>query len=114
MNSDELLRIVDVIHRDKGLDKEIVFQGLEAALLSAAKRHYGDDAQVTLRIDRETGELSGECEGEEIDPREISERIAAQTARQVMIQKIREAERDAVCDEYQKLQGQMVVGTVLR
>lgn len=114
MNSEELLRIVDVIHRDRGLDKEIVFQGLEAALSAAAKRHYGEDVQVVIRIDRKTGELSGECDDVEMDPREISERIAAQTARQVMIQKIREAERDAIYDEYQSQRNQMVVGTVQR
>ena len=114
MNSAELLRIVDMIHRDKGLDREIVFQGLEAALLSAAKRHYGEDSQIVIRIDRKTAEITGECDGELMNPREISERIAAQTARQVMIQKIREAERDALFQEYYGLRNQMVVGTVQR
>ncbi len=114
MNSTELLRIVDVIHREKDLSKEIVFQGLEAALLSAAKRHYGEDAQITITIDREKGTLSGECDGQPMSPHEISERIAAQTARQVMIQKIREAERDALFEEYKEQRNQLVVGIVQR
>ena len=43
MDPGELLRIVDAIHRDKNIDKEIVFEGIEAALVSAAKKHYGED-----------------------------------------------------------------------
>jgi N utilization substance protein A len=42
MNPSEVLRIVDAIHRDKNIEKEIVFEGIEAALVSAAKKHYGD------------------------------------------------------------------------
>lgn len=114
MNPSEVLRIVDAIHRDKKIDKEIVFAGIEAALLSAAKRHYGDDAEIEIHIQRETGELRGTCNGEPLDPGEIAERIGAQTAKQVMIQKIREAERDALYDEYAEMMGQLVNGTIQR
>lgn len=114
MNPSELLRIVDAIHREKNIDKEIVFQGIEAALVSAAKKHYGEDQDVVLRIGREDGSISGTHNGVPLAPNEISERVAAQTAKQVMIQKIREAERDALYDEYQEMRDQLVTGVVQR
>ena len=55
MNPTEVLRIVDAIHRDKNIDKEIVFEGIEAALVSAAKKHYGEEADIVVQIDREIG-----------------------------------------------------------
>ena len=114
MNPSELLRIVDSIHRDKNIDKEIVFEGIEAALVSAAKKHYGEDEEIEVYIDRETGAITGSHDGVPLDPDEMSERIGAQTAKQVMIQKIREAERDALYDEYTEQKGQLVTGIVQR
>ena len=105
MNPTEVLRIVDAIHRDKNIDKEVVFEAIEAALVSAAKRHYGEEEDIAITIDREDGSISGTHNGVPLRPEEISERIAAQTAKQVMIQKIREAERDALFDEYKEHQG---------
>ena len=52
MDPSELLRIVDTIHRDKNIDKEIVFEGIEAALVSAAKKHYGEEEDIVVTIDR--------------------------------------------------------------
>src|SRR3990172_7877324 len=114
MNPSEVLRIVDAIHRDKNIDKSIVFEGIEAALVSAAKRHYGEDHEITITIDRETGQITGMHNGVEMAPEDIAERIGAQTAKQVMIQKIREAERDTLYDEYDELRGQMVSGIIQR
>ncbi len=114
MDPNELLRIVDAIHRDKNIDKEIVFEGIEAALVSAAKKHYGEETEVTVEIDRESGAIQGVHDGVAMDPAEMAERIGAQTAKQVMIQKIREAERDALFDEYEELKGQLVTGTIQR
>ena len=57
MNPSEVLRIVDAIHRDKNIDKEIVFQAIESALLSAARKNYGEDAEIVIRIDREDGSI---------------------------------------------------------
>ena len=57
MNPQEILRIVDAIHRDKNIDKEIVFEGIEAALVSAAKKHYGEEADIVVNIDREDGSI---------------------------------------------------------
>ncbi|MDA8042927.1 MAG: transcription termination factor NusA, partial [Pirellulales bacterium] len=55
MKPEEILRIVDAIHRDKNIDKEIVFQAIESALVTALLRHYGEEAEVVLRIDRQSG-----------------------------------------------------------
>jgi N utilization substance protein A len=114
MNPQEILRIVDAIHRDKNIDKEIVFEGIEAALVSAAKKHYGEEADITVNIDREDGSIRATHDGRELDSEETVGRIGAQTAKQVMIQKIREAERDALHDEYTELIGHMVSGIIQR
>ncbi|MCE5303842.1 MAG: transcription termination factor NusA [Planctomycetaceae bacterium] len=114
MDPNELLRIVDTIHRDKNIDKEIVFEGIEAALVSAAKKHYGEDADIVVEIDRDNGAIRGAYNGVPLDPSEMAERIGAQTAKQVMIQKIREAERDALYNEYEELRGQLVTGVIQR
>jgi N utilization substance protein A len=114
MNPVEILRIVDAIHRDKNIDKEVVFEGIEAALVSAAKKHYGEEEDISVHIDRKDGSISGIHNGAPLDPEETVGRIGAQTAKQVMIQKIREAERDALFDEYQAQVGQMVTGVVQR
>ena len=114
MNPQEILRIVDAIHRDKNIDKEIVFEGIEAALVSAAKKHYGEEADIVVKIDREDGSIHATHDGRELDSEETVGRIGAQTAKQVMIQKIREAERDALFDEYTELIGHMVSGVIQR
>jgi transcription termination/antitermination protein NusA len=114
MNPQEILRIVDAIHRDKNIDKDIVFEGIEAALVSAAKKHYGEEADIVVKIDREDGSIFATHNGEVLDSEETVGRIGAQTAKQVMIQKIREAERDALYDEYHELIGQMVSGVIQR
>jgi N utilization substance protein A len=114
MNATEILRIVDAIHRDKNIEKEVVFEGIEAALVSAAKKYYGEDHEIAVHIDRADGGISGTCDGEPLDPEETVGRIGAQTAKQVMIQKIREAERDALFNEYHEMLGQMVTGVIQR
>ncbi|MFK7778240.1 MAG: transcription termination factor NusA [Gimesia sp.] len=111
MNASEVIRIVDAIHRDKGIDKEIVFEGIEQAIYTALRKYYGDDDELTVAIDRVTGEPNVQHNGEYLDP-DILGRIAAQTAKQVMIQKIREAERDALYDEYIEQKSQMISGTI--
>src|SRR5262245_1275984 len=116
MNSIEVLRIVDAIHRDKNIDKEIVFEGIEQAILSAAKKHYGEERDVVAVIDRVSGTSSVKLEGQEIPQEEMDllGRIAAQTAKQVLIQKVREAERDALYDEFNAQRHDLVNGTVTR
>jgi len=114
MNPSEVLRIVDAIHRDKKIDKEIVFQAIESALVSASRKYHSEEAEVVINIDRKDGSISGHIDGVPMDPEETVGRIGAQTAKQVIIQKIREAERDALHEEYDELIGQMVNGVVHR
>jgi len=114
MKPEEILRIVDAIHRDKNIDKEIVFQAIEAALVTALSRQYGETSVITVEIDRENGNVTGTHDGQPLDTAELSGRIGAQTAKQVIIQKIREAERDAIHDEFEEQVGQMVSGVVTR
>jgi len=114
MNPSDMLRIVDSLHREKNIDKEIVFQAIEAALITAAKKHYGETAEIACNINRETGEIAGSHDGEPMDEAEISGRIGAQTAKQVIIQKIREAERDSLLGEYGEQVGTMINGVVTR
>ncbi|MCO6455943.1 MAG: transcription termination factor NusA [Pirellulaceae bacterium] len=114
MNPNELLRIVDSLHREKNIDPEIVFQAIEAALVSAAKRQYGEESEITVRIGREDGRIEAHCNGQLLDPEEMIGRIGAQSAKQVIIQKIREAERDSLYEEFEDQIGQMVGGVVQR
>lgn len=109
----ELLRIVDTLHRDKAIDKDIIFEGIEAGLLSAAKKRFGLNEDVSVTVDRETGKIRARHGEKEMDPNELG-RIAALTAKQVMMQKIREAERDVIFDEYEQKAGTIVTGTVQR
>jgi N utilization substance protein A len=111
--SGELLRIVDAIHRDKNIDTEIIFNGIESAYLTAARRHFGEEIELTVNVDRATGEITATAGGEHIDALTLG-RIAAQTAKQIMIQKIREAERDSLYDEFIAERGTVVVGTAQR
>jgi transcription termination/antitermination protein NusA len=114
MNPVDMLRIVDSLHREKSIEKEIVFQAIEAALITAAKKHYGELEDIVVTIDRETGELGGTHNGEPMDQAEISGRIGAQTAKQVIIQKIREAERDSLLGKFGAEIGTIINGIVTR
>lgn len=114
MNANELLRIVDSLHRDKNIDKEIVFRAIESALVTAAKKHYGEDVEISFNIDRVNGAITGSVNHEDVDYEEVIGRIGAQTAKQVIIQKVREAERDVLIGEYAAQKDQIVTGTVTR
>ena len=113
MDKESLLRLVDSLHRDKEIAKDVVFQGIEAALTTAARKHFKSQEAVSIQIDRNTGEILAK-EGEHtIDPSELG-RITAQTAKQVIIQKIREAERDVIYEDFFSRRGDIVSGTVQR
>lgn len=115
MNGPEVLRIVDAIHRDKNINKDVVFEGIEQAIVSAARKHYGEEEELEIHIDRVSGHPSLKHNGEEVDRDHLGDilgRVSAQTAKQVIIQKIREAERDTQYDEYNQLQGQLINGSV--
>ncbi len=109
----ELLRIVDGIARDKNIDREIVFEDLEAAMRSAIRKSDSNAEDVIVQIDRSSGQITASVDGEQMSVRDLG-RIAAQTAKQVMIQRIREAERGSIYEEYLDRKGQIVSGRVAR
>ncbi len=109
----ELLRIVEGLARDKNIDTETVFEDLEAAMFSAIRKANPDAEDVSVHMDRESGDITATVEGKEMSVRELG-RIAAQTAKQVMIQRIREAERGSIYEEYVERKGQIVTGRTAR
>jgi N utilization substance protein A len=125
MNS-ETLRILDSIARDRHIERDVLIHDLEQAMVSAARKHFNslDTEEFGCRMDPITGELSlwrnhppTEIGGEvtrEMIPLEAMGRIPAQTAKQVMIQKFREDERNSLLDEFGKRQGEVVTGTAHR
>jgi len=142
----DLKRIIDQISRDKGIDRNLLVEALEEAVLSAAKRHYGNRRDLEVRYNDELGEVEvfqfqtvvEEIEDEDneisiaearvLDPdvqpgddigiklENISElgRIAAQSANQVIIQKMKEAESDVLFEMYREREGEVVNGIVQR
>ncbi len=111
---DELLAILDHMEREKGIEKEILIQALESALLSAAKKTIkGKDGELSVKFDPETGDIKV-FSGDILIKSEEFGRIAAQTAKQVIIQKIREAERNVIFEEFKDKVGEIVSGTIYR
>jgi N utilization substance protein A len=111
----ELLGILEQLERDKGIDKETLIAAVEAAVASAAKKVWtvGKEEDVTAKLDRKTGKIKAYAGDQEIRSDEFG-RIAAQTAKQVVIQKIREAEKDVVYNEYHGRIGQIINGGIYR
>jgi len=147
--SKEILMVVDAVSNEKGVDKEIIFEAIEAALASATRKRHGENIGVRVAIDRETGDYetfrqwlvfaddSTELENPDAELRMIDAvdvnpdaqpgdfveepmesvefgRIAAQTAKQVIVQKVREAERQQVVEEYEERTGELLSGLVKR
>src|SRR6266403_1273322 len=141
--------VVDAVSNEKGVDKEVIFEALEAALASATRKKYGEEWDARVSIDRKSGDYetfrrwkvfaddSNELEvperelrlddARELDPKvEVGGyveqpmesvafgRIAAQQAKQVIVQKVREAERAQVVDAYRDRVGTLVCGVVKR
>jgi len=144
-----ILLMVDVVSNEKGVEKEMIFLALEAALASAAKEKYGDEAELRVAIDRHSGEYDtfrrwtvleddsedfeyperqikltyAQKEQDDIQPGEVIERkvesvdfgrIGAQKATQVIVQKVREAERAQVVAAYKHRVGELITGLVKR
>jgi N utilization substance protein A len=121
----ETLRILDSIARDRNIDREHLFRDLEMAMISAARKHFDslDTEEFGCEMDRLSGRISiwrnlmdeeGNVVGREDIPIEKLGRIPAQTAKQVMIQKFREDERNALMEDFAKRQGEIVTGTIVR
>ncbi len=111
----ELLAVLDHLTREKGIDREVIFEALEAALVSAVRKAMVQKpaSEVAVKVDRATGEIQIFLDGKEV-PATPFGRIAAQTAKQVIFHKIREAERNAVYSEFSPRAGSLMAGTVHR
>ncbi len=139
----QILEVVASVSMEKGVDKTIIFQALEEAIASATKKLVDDEANIEVVIDRETGEyktfrhwdvvnevdesevfqiLESDLDGHEVQDsvakKEIENidfgRISAQAAKQVIIQKVREAERSKITQKYESLVGEVISGQVKR
>jgi N utilization substance protein A len=145
----EILMVVDAVSNEKGVDKEVIFEALEAALASATRKKHGEEWDVRVAIDRKSGDydtfrrwkvFADDSKELEVPERELRQddakdldpaiepggfveepmesvafgRIAAQQAKQVIVQKVREAERAQVVDAYKDRVAQLVSGVVKR
>jgi len=111
MNQD-LLRIIDSICRDKNIDRDGFMADLENAMASAIRKAYEtEDADV--KLDPISGDIKADVEGNPIDMQTLG-RIAAQTAKQVIIQRTRERERASIFEEFSERRGTIVTGSVVR
>ncbi|ADH86561.1 transcription termination factor NusA [Desulfurivibrio alkaliphilus] len=142
----ELKRIIDQISRDKGINRDLLIEAIEEAVMSAAKKKYGHRREIEARYNDEYGEIElfqfrtvvdevtdeqteiSLAEAKELDPEvEMGDelgskmdsaadlgRIAAQSAKQVIIQKMKEAESDVVYDLFKERKGDIVNGIVQR
>jgi len=142
----ELKRLIEQLGKDKGIDKEIIIEALETAVLTAAKKKLGQtldmeahfneemgeievfrfmtvvenvlnpDTQISLKEARETMDEDaepGDSLGMKIEANTFG-RIAVQTAKQIIIQKVRDAERDMIYEEYKDKKGELISGFVQR
>ncbi|MFB3890845.1 MAG: transcription termination factor NusA [Phycisphaerae bacterium] len=109
----ELLRIVEGLARDRNIDAETLFEDLEAAIISAIRKANPGTEDVAANVDRKTGDITASLNGQPISQRDLG-RIAAQTAKQVLIQRVREAERGSIYEQYLELRGTIVTGRVAR
>jgi N utilization substance protein A len=112
-----MMRILDSIARDRNIEREVLVQDLEQAMVSAARKHYQtlDTEEFECTIDRLTGQMTVLRHGEVMDlAPETLGRIAAQTFKQVMIQRFRDDERQSILDEFSKRVGTIVTGLAQR
>lgn len=143
MDEKEFMKAVDLLEKEKHIDRDIIFEAMEQGLLSAYKKNFNSKTNCKVLIDRKTGKISiysyrtvveevqdPEIEisledarkinktieledtiDEEVTPKDFG-RVAASTAKQVVVQKIREAERNSIINEFQGKEGELVNGLV--
>jgi len=109
----EILKLVEKLHEDRKIPRETILNGIASAIQVAAERHFGVEEGVSVTIDQTTGHITARHGAVELDPETLG-RIAAQSAKQMIIQKIREAESDTVYNEFAGKKGELIVGTVTR
>jgi N utilization substance protein A len=142
----DLKRLIEQLGKDKGIDREIIIDALETAVLTAAKKKLGQNLDMEAHFNEEVGEIEvfrfmtvvenvlnpdtqisleeaqetldedaelGDSLGMKIEANTFG-RIAVQTAKQIIIQKVRDAERDKIFDEYKDRKGELASGFVQR
>ena len=145
MNSEEFMEALNIIEKQKGIDKEIIFEAIESSIVSACKKNFGTSQNIKVIIDRETGNI--QCYAEKTVVEEVQDknleisleearqknphfqvgdvidiivtpknfgRVSAQTAKQVVVQKFREAEREILYKQYINKEKDVVTGIVQR
>lgn len=145
MDSKEFLDALNLVAKEKGIDKEVVFEAIEASLVSACKKNFGTSQNIKVVIDRESGNVAcyaqktvaspvedpqleislemarvlnpnyvvGDVVDLEVTPKDFG-RISAQTAKQVVVQKFREAEREILFNQYITKEREVVTAIVQR
>lgn len=118
MNPAELKAVVEYMESERGVEREVIIKAIESALQSVTEKTESDDDHLRLEINRQTFEIKAYktlSDGTEIEstPRSLG-RIAAQTAKQTIMQKIRMAEKERVFEEYKDRVGEIVTGSVIR
>ncbi|MDD5084957.1 MAG: transcription termination factor NusA [Candidatus Omnitrophica bacterium] len=109
--TNEILASLEYIEKEKGISKEVILSALKSALLSACRKTFQDYENYDIDIDPATGKIKILKEGKEVFHPDFG-RIAAQTAKQVIIQKIREAERESIFEEFSHKEGDIISGAV--
>jgi N utilization substance protein A len=145
-SSFDLNAILSQMGRDRGIDKQVLVEAVESAMLSAARKHFGHNLNLEAKFNEETGEIEvvqfkvvvdnvedgdtqiaiqearsevdpdamvGDELGKKLDTYMLG-RIAAQTAKQVIMQKVRDAERGVIFEEYKDSKGDLINGSVMR
>jgi N utilization substance protein A len=141
----DLIQALNQVAKEKGIDKEVIFEAIESSLISACKKHFGTSQNIRVLVDRETGNVKIYAQKQvvedveddilqisleaarKIDPQADLEdmvdvvvmpknfgRISAQTAKQVVVQKFREAEREILYNEFITKERDIVTGIVQR
>ena len=145
MDKAEFIEALHLIEKEKGIDREIIFEAIEASLVSACKKNFGANQNIKVVIDRDTGNVAcyaqrtvvetvtdelneievnaarvlnpsyqiGDVVDLEVTPRNFG-RVAAQTAKQVVVQKFREAEREILYNQYITKEKEVVTVIVQR
>jgi len=118
MNPAELKAVVEYMESERGVDREVIIRAIESALQSVTEKDVPEEDRLRLEIDRRTFQIKAykkHSDGTEFEttPRRMG-RIAAQTAKQTIMQKIRMAEKERVFEEFKDRAGEVVAGTVVR
>ena len=146
MNGKEFLKAVDLVVKEKGIDKEVVFEAMELALATAYKKNFDSLTNSKIVINRDTGDIKvysyltvveddfedidldteisltdarkidktlnvGDTIDTEVTPKDFG-RVAASTAKQVIVQKLREAEKNSIIEEFGDKEDELLIGTV--